>query len=261
MGVPAILSVIIGAGGTLVVPLYMADRIAMKWDTEFPQVARAHPFSVLARVRSLRRTGYLIDTIVIVITAFLVTNRIGFAELFSTAPLYLGLLELWPVELAFFVLRLNFSWAPDPLAALRAAILSESDPEKGAGKSVLDDSIYYFNRLSAKKLGLVLSPDLSPDIHLTGSPTRSIRISNLLGRLNNREDLDYLGFIADISNIVRKPVSEVLEKASLLSSLARNKGTILGVLGVVVPILVALSPYLIPHVLTPIVSQWSKVFH
>ncbi|HEV2138569.1 MAG TPA: hypothetical protein VGR53_06975 [Nitrososphaerales archaeon] len=260
-GLPGVLSVLVGLGGALVIPLYLGDRILKGWDRETAQVAQAHPFLFLKKVRSLKRTGYFIEAAVILVSAVLVFGRYNLAALFSGALLYLALLELWPIELVFLLLQLNFFWTPASFDALRASLRSDSDPEKDTGVTWLDDSILYFNRLSTKSIGLTLSRSLSPDVLLFGSTTRSLRITMLLGRFDSREDPDYLGFITDLSSIARKPIAEIIEKESFFSSMAKNKGTILGFLGVVVPILFALSPYVIPYFVNPIISQWSQLFH
>ena len=259
VGVPRVLSVIAAGAALLLIPFLAGKRIIRRWDEETPHIASTHPFLFIEKARSIKRTGYFVQLTVILVLLIIVIGRDSLNSLFSDAPLTLILLEFLAVELVLLQVQLSF-WAPDPFDALRASLQSEFDVERGSRLSRVDDSIEYFNRLSAKSTGLALR-DQSLNVFLFGSESRSLRIYALLSNLDDREAPDYQGFMNELSEIAQKPIAEIADRAGFATIIKRNQGTILSLLGTVIPLLIALSPYIIPIFVNPVIQSWSQLFH
>jgi len=260
LGLPLAISILVGGGCTLVVPLLLGGQIVKGWNAETHQIAEAHPFLFLRKVRDIKRSGYYLELASILAAIAIVATRNELMSLFSSNTLILALFEFWPIELVFLQTLFSF-WAPTPFEGLRASLRSEFDVEKLPERSWLDDSISYFNRLSAKNIGFTLSTNLSLDLLLYGSQSRILRITMLLSDLY-LDHLEYLGFIADISEIAQKPIAEILEKnAGFLAFIKKNQASVLSILGLAVTSLIALSPFIVQYFLNPLISEWSQLLH
>lgn len=258
-GVPIVVSILIAGGATLFIPLLAGRHITKRWDDETSHIASTHPYLFIGKVRSIKRTGYLIQLVVILVVIVIAVGRDNLSNLFSNAPLWLALLEFFPIELVLLQVQLSF-WAPDPFDASRASLLSEFDVERGSRPSWLDDSIEYFNRLSARSTGIALN-DLGLNVLLFGSESRSLHVHMLLSNLDNRGAPNFLGFVNELSEITQKPTADIADKAGFATVVKRNQGTILTLFGTVIPLLIALSPYIIPIFVNPIIQAWSQLFH
>lgn len=258
-GVPRVVGALVGGAASLFIPLLAGKRIIRKWDMEAPHIASAHPFLFIEKVRSIKRTGYLVQLAVIIVLIAILAGRDSLPKLFASTPLTLAFLEFVPIELVLLQVQLSF-WAPDPFDASRASLLSELDVERGSRLSWIDDSLEYFNRLSAKSTGLALK-DLSLNAILYGSESRSLRVYALLSNLDNREAPDYVGFMNELLEIAQKPIAEIADKTGFAAFIKGHQGVILSLLGTVIPLIIVLSPYIIPIFVNPVIQAWSQLFH
>lgn len=258
-GVPGAFSLLVTGSAMIVLPLAVGRRFEGRWNRETPIISATYPSAFLAKVKGIKRTGYFIMLGAVLLAVTTPFTHSDLASFFASSPLALAFLYIWAVELVLIQTQLNF-WAPRPFYALRACLLSEFDEKRAPTTSWLDDSLTYFSRLSARSAGLTLRDDLSLDAILFGSQFRRLSISKLLRYLDS-ENVDYVGFVKELSEMTNRPVTDIVEKAGLTVAIRRNQTWILGSLAVAVPVLIALSPYIVQYSLDPIFQSWSQLFH
>ena len=265
--IAAIIPVISGIGGiaailiallfSLGLPVLVARRVGRQWSEESERIADLHPYHFLSKVRAIKRNGYVLELSVVVVGTFLVLEQANLVALLAGLSIISALVLMFPIELILLVVFLNF-WEPRAFIALRAAIRSEFDHERGTKLSWLDDSVRYYNVLASKLTGLVVKRNLSVQALLFGSPLKDVHVGELL---HSVETADYSEFLGTLATLSGHKVHEIVNRSGTINSFLNDPLPTLTGLSIVIPIVVAGLPYVGPFLINPMIKEWTQLLH
>jgi hypothetical protein len=174
------------------------------------------------------------------------------ADVLLFASVNLSVMEFVTMGLAISL------WHPDPHYLLLASLDSETDPERNHEDTWLDGSLEWFNSiLSSRRNKVVLKGDLNLESILFDPTYRRFSI-DMLHHAAETENTQL--FIEEVSNLMHKHPTEILERNSIVWKAKTQLGTLLSISLAFVGILVTISPALIPS-LQHVIQSWLDLFH
>lgn len=254
-GVPSQIGVMVSLTTAFGLPIFLVKTLTRFWALDTKDFANDHPSGFLAKMRDIRQSGMIMEFGGAILAALIVGNlKVGsqLSDVLFFASINLSIVEF--VTMGVIV----YFWRPDPHYMLLASLESEADPERNQNDTWLDGSIEWFNAvLGLKKSPIVVRNELNLEALLFDRTFRKLSIDRLhyAAKTENTQN-----FIEEISSLMGKHPTEIVERNSLAWKVKTQTGNILGVALGVLGILIPLSPLLIPA-LQQLIQAWLNLFH